>query len=69
MDGGKVGFLCEALGRLWLREVQGGVWSNARYEIIDTKYVDALTEEKEGIRINLYVAEIKRTLKHDDVKK
>jgi len=65
----KVGFLCDALGRLWLREVQGGVWSNTRYEIIDTKDVDALAEEREGDRINLYIAEIKRTLKHDDVKK
>jgi hypothetical protein len=68
-DEGKVGFLCEALGRLWLREVQGGDWSNARYEIIDKKDVDALAEKREGDRIDLYVAEIKRTLKHDDVKK
>jgi hypothetical protein len=65
----KVGFLRDALGRLWLREVQGGVWSNTRYEIIATKDVDALAEEREGDRINLYVAEIKRTLKRDDVKK
>jgi hypothetical protein len=68
-DEGKVGFLCEALGRLWLREVQGGDWSNARYEIIDKKDVDALAEKREGDRIDLYVAEIKRTLDHDDVKK
>jgi hypothetical protein len=68
-DEGKIGFLCEALGRLWLREVQGGDWSNARYEIIDKKDVDALAEKREGDRIDLYVAEIKRTLKHDDVKK
>jgi hypothetical protein len=25
IGGGKVGFLREALGRLWLREVQGGI--------------------------------------------
>ncbi len=68
-DWGKVGFLCEALGRLWLKEVQGGVWSNARYEIIGTKDVDVLAEEREGERLNLYVAEIKRTLDQDDVKK
>jgi hypothetical protein len=65
----KVGLLCDASARLWLREVQGGVWSNTRYEIIATKDVDALSEEREGDRINLYVAEIKRTLDHDDVKK
>jgi hypothetical protein len=47
-DEGKIGFLCEALGRLWLREVQGGDWSNARYEIIDKKDVDALAEKREG---------------------
>jgi hypothetical protein len=28
-----------------------------------------LAEEREGNRLNLYIAEIKRTLEHDDVKK
>jgi hypothetical protein len=31
--------------------------------------VDALAEEREGDRINLYIAETKRTLEHGDVKK
>jgi hypothetical protein len=69
IDGGKAGFLCEALGRLWLREVQGGIWSNTRYEIIGAKDVDALAEEREGEILNLYVAEIKRTVEQDDVRK
>jgi hypothetical protein len=56
ISGGKVGFLREALGRLWLREVQGGIWSKSRYEIIGAKDVYALAEEREGEIINLYVA-------------
>jgi hypothetical protein len=69
IDGGKAGFLCEALGRLWLREVQGGIWSNARYEIIGAKNVDALAEVREGEKLNLYVAEVKLTLAQKHVEK
>jgi hypothetical protein len=56
IGGGKVGFLREALGRLWLREVRGGILSKSRYEIIGAKDVYALAEEREGEIINLYVA-------------
>jgi hypothetical protein len=49
IGGGKV-------GRLWLREVQGGIWSKSRYAIIGAKDVYALAEEREGEIINLYVA-------------
>ena len=69
IDDERVGFICEALGRLWLREVMGGVWDKARYEIIDAGDCDALAEEKEGERVKLYVAEIKKTLKHDHIGK
>jgi len=69
VDDERAGFICEALGRLWLREVRGGVWSKARYEIIDARDYDALAEEVEGERVNLYVAEIKKTLKQDHIGK
>jgi hypothetical protein len=77
-DESKTGFLCEALGRLWLKEVQAGVWSDARYVIIEkrdmdtlavVKDVDALAEERVGDRLNLYVAEIKRTFTQNHVEK
>jgi hypothetical protein len=67
IDDDRAGFVCEALGRLWLREVKGGDWSTARYEIIGVRDVDALAEHKEGETLNLCVAEIKRTLRWDHV--
>jgi len=69
IDDERAGFVCEALGRLWLRDVVGGDWDNVQYAIIDARDYDALAERRVGERVNLYVAEIKKTLKQDHIGK
>jgi len=69
IDDERAGFICEALGRLWLREVMGGDWENVQYMIIDAIDCDALAERRVGEEVNLYVAEIKKNLKNNHIGK
>jgi hypothetical protein len=53
------GYIFEALGRLWLREVIGGHWQDVEYFIHDSSEIDALSKEKSGDMIFINAAEIK----------
>jgi len=64
------GYVYEALGRLWLREVIGRYWSNVEYFIYDNIDIDAISKERSGDIIFIYAAEIKSgKIKRDDIDK
>lgn len=67
--GSYVGFVCESLGRLWLRDVVGGEWRSLTYFITECRIdsrneqieFDAISTVDRGDTLELHLAEIKRT--------